>query len=187
MTFWETVYDLRLKGEIPRQWRVGHLTPHLWDRFAATTIRVAPANWSVSRDGKVKGNFVKRGSGAKAYRLGNGLYELIDDPRDDPSKDPTKPSQRTTPTTVFRSGRVADAIRAFTCRRYIEPARWRGDTRVEIRMGDVHRDMGLKDRLPAVCSAIQAEKFRTGCRVALIGQQGPLQGSNRILTFKLLP
>ena len=183
MTFWEAVYDLRLKEKIPRQWRTGDLKPHLRNRFSMNYINMAPSNHSVSKDGKVKGAHVKRGYKAKAYRLGGGLYELIDDP----SKDPPKPSQRTTPTTVFHGGRVADAIRAFTCRRYIEPARRRGDTRVDIRMGDVHRDMGLKNRLPAVCSAIQAEKFRTDCRVSLIGQQGPLQGSNRILTFDVLP
>ena len=82
----------------------------------------------------------------------------------------------------------ADDIRVFACQRYVEPARKAGKKRVTIRMGDVHKAMmGLKDRLPAVCSAIQAEKFWTGCRVALLDQQGPLQGSNRLLTFEVLP
>lgn len=189
MTFWEAVYDLRLKGKIPRRWRRKDLNPHLCKplgSFEPTTINSMPSNWFISKDGKVKGNLVNwDGSNAKTYRVSKGLYELIDDPHDDPSKDPPKPSQGTTPTTVFRGGGMADAIRAFTCQRYIEPARRRGDTHVEIRMGDVHRDMGLKHRQPAVCSAIQAKKFRTGCRVALIGQQG--QWSNLRLTFKVLP
>ena len=81
----------------------------------------------------------------------------------------------------------ADDIRTFACQRYVEPARKAGKKQVTIRMGDVHKAMGLKDRLPAVCSAIQAEKFRTGCRVALLDQKGPLQGSNRLLTFEVLP
>ena len=82
----------------------------------------------------------------------------------------------------------ADDIRVFACQRYVEPARKAGKKRVTIRMGDVHKAMmGLKDRLPAVCSAIPAEKVRTGCRVELLDQQGPLQGSNRLLTFEVLP
>jgi len=39
-----------------------------------------PANQSVSRDGKEKGNYVLRGAQPKAFRLGEGRYELIDDP-----------------------------------------------------------------------------------------------------------
>ena len=80
MTFWKAVYDLRKEERIPRQWRTGDLKPHLRDRFSMNYINMAPSNHSVSKDGKVKGAHVKRGYKAKAYRLGNGLYELIDDP-----------------------------------------------------------------------------------------------------------
>ena len=83
--------------------------------------------------------------------------------------------------------RQADTIREFACRRYIEPARIAGEKLVTIRMGDVHSAMGLKNKLPAVCSAIQASKFHMDCRVTLVDQDGPLQGSNRVLTFELLP
>lgn len=193
MTFWEAVYDLRLKEKISRQWRAGDLIPHLRDRFEESYIRTEPANKSISEDGEMKGYHVKGdGKNAEAYRLGNGLYELIDDLSRGTMEQTIRQELATDTLTDLRppkpiGWRVADAIRAFTCRHYIEPARRRGVTRVDIRMGDVHRDMGLKNRLPAVCSAIQAEKFRTDCRVSLIGQQGPLQGSNRILTFDVLP
>ena len=80
----------------------------------------------------------------------------------------------------------ADTIREFACRHYVEPARKAGKKQLTIRMGDVHSAMGLKDKLPAVCSALQASKFQTDCRLALLNQDGPLQGSNRVLTFEIL-
>ena len=80
MTFWESVLDLRRHGRIPRQWRVADIRLHLVGRFSPNTIRTVPANQSISRDRKVKGNYVLRGTPPEAFRLGDGLYELIDDP-----------------------------------------------------------------------------------------------------------
>ena len=80
MTFWESVRDLRSKGRIPRQWRGADILPHLKRQFSVNTIRTVPANQSMSRDGKDKGNYVLRGAEPKAFRLDDGLYELIDDP-----------------------------------------------------------------------------------------------------------
>ena len=80
MTFWEAIYNLRQRGLIPRQWCRSDIRPHLRRSFAPNTITTVPSNESISRDGKVKGDYVKRGRQAKAFRLGDGLYELIDDP-----------------------------------------------------------------------------------------------------------
>ncbi|MBI3662360.1 MAG: bifunctional DNA-formamidopyrimidine glycosylase/DNA-(apurinic or apyrimidinic site) lyase [Acidobacteria bacterium] len=80
MTFWQAIRDLRRRGKIARQWRASDLMPHLSETFSPRTIRTVPANQSVSRDGKVKGDYVKRGREAQAFRVGDGLYELIDDP-----------------------------------------------------------------------------------------------------------
>lgn len=44
------------------------------------TIRTVPANQSISADGKEKGNYVLGGRKPAVYRLGDGKYELIDDP-----------------------------------------------------------------------------------------------------------
>ena len=70
--------ELRKHGRIPRQWRVGDIQPHL-SQFSLNTIRTVPANQSISRDGKEKGNYVLRGTKPEAFRLGDGLYELIDE------------------------------------------------------------------------------------------------------------
>ena len=80
MTFWESVRDLRRHGRIPHQWCVADILPHLKRRFSVNTIQTVPANQSISVDGKEKGNYVLRGTKPEAYRLGEGMYELIDDP-----------------------------------------------------------------------------------------------------------
>ena len=80
MTFWESVRDLCRKGRIPRRWRAADIRPRLNRQFSANTIRTVPANQSISRDGKEKGNYVLRGAEPMAFRLGDGLFELIDDP-----------------------------------------------------------------------------------------------------------
>lgn len=79
-TFWENVYELRKRGMLPRRWRARDLRPYLEDIYKLSTIRTMPANWSVSRDGSEVGESVKGGQSPRAIRLGDGLYELIDDP-----------------------------------------------------------------------------------------------------------
>jgi len=72
---------------------------------------------------------------------------------------------------------TADEIRAFVNETIIAPARKAGRWQVEVRAGDVHRDMGLKQRVPAVCSALDAQKFQERFRVTLIRRYGPGQGT----------
>lgn len=54
--------------------------PQLKGRFSVNSIRTSPANQSSSADEKEKGNYVLKGAKPEAYRLGDGMYELIDDP-----------------------------------------------------------------------------------------------------------
>jgi hypothetical protein len=82
--------------------------------------------------------------------------------------------------------RQADSIRTFVLQEYIEPARSRGERFVTIRTGDVAKAMGLIHRLPAVCSALRARKFETLAGVKLVKAEGPHQGANLYLTFRLL-
>ncbi len=79
-TFWENLHELRRRGMLPRRWRAQDLRPHLEGIYKLSTIRTMPANWSVSRDGGEMGESVKSGRRPKAIRLGDGSYELIDDP-----------------------------------------------------------------------------------------------------------
>lgn len=79
----------------------------------------------------------------------------------------------------------ADQIRQFALLNYITPARSRGETVVSIRAGDVHSQMGLSARLPAVCSALGTNKFESMCGIKRLSIQGPANGANAVFTFKL--
>ncbi|PJG50927.1 AAA family ATPase [Bradyrhizobium forestalis] len=77
----------------------------------------------------------------------------------------------------------ADDIRRFVRINITEPARARGDTSVSIRAGDVHREMGLSNALPAVCSAIGSDKFLSEAAVSLIAREGPQNSTTTVFTF----
>lgn len=54
---------------------------------------------------------------------------------------------------------LAAQIRQHVVDEIVIPARQAGHTKVTIRAGDVHQAMDLNNCMPAVCSAIGAEKF----------------------------
>jgi 5-methylcytosine-specific restriction protein B len=80
---------------------------------------------------------------------------------------------------------LADEIRKYVLTKYIEPARRHGEQTVTVRAGDVHKGMGLTNRMPAVAGALGAEKFEEYANVRLIRREGPHQGANLCLTFEL--
>ena len=58
------------------------------------------------------------------------------------------------PSGPIETERLADRVRRFAFEHYVSMARARGFVEVEIRAGDVHRAMGLANRMPAVCAAL---------------------------------
>lgn len=82
---------------------------------------------------------------------------------------------------------TSDQIREFVNRKYIEAARIAGQETVTVRAGDVHSEMGLRNQMPHVCSAIGANKFQTQHRVRLLRSEGPHNGANKQFTFQILP
>jgi PHD/YefM family antitoxin component YafN of YafNO toxin-antitoxin module len=78
---------------------------------------------------------------------------------------------------------LAARIRGFVYERYVVPARAAGHDEVVVRTGDVHREMGLVSRIPAVCSALGAT-FEKDYRVALQSRSGPAIGANVFLRFR---
>ena len=81
---------------------------------------------------------------------------------------------------------LADKIREYVLNEYIKPARRRGESTVTVRAGDVHKAMGLVNRMPAVGGALGAAKFENYANVRRIKSEGPHQGANLRLTFRLL-
>lgn len=82
-------------------------------------------------------------------------------------------------------GRLADQIRDYVFKHYLEPARTQGKHILTIRAGDVHKEMGLSNRMPAVCSAISTEVFQEKYQVRLVKREGPSNSSNAFFTFEI--
>jgi len=82
---------------------------------------------------------------------------------------------------------LAEEIREYVLVAMLEPARRRGERVVRVRAGDVHRGMGLEDRMPAVCGALDAARFLELADVTLISREGPEQGANASWTFGIEP
>ncbi len=82
---------------------------------------------------------------------------------------------------------TADEIRAYVNRVYIEPARKSAKASVEVVSGEVHKDMGLENRMPAVCAALDAKKFGDEYRVIASKRVGPKQSSTVRWLFAIRP
>jgi 5-methylcytosine-specific restriction enzyme B len=78
----------------------------------------------------------------------------------------------------------ADRIRAFVLKQIVEPARRAGENRFVVRAGDVHKQMGLQDAMPAVCSAVGGTKFLALAGVRLVRREGPENSSTTEFTFE---
>lgn len=82
MGFWEDVYELRTHALIPRLWSRGDIRTHLAGKYRPNTLNSLPSNQSMTKDGRVKGNYVLRGLEPRAWRIEPGVFELVDDPED---------------------------------------------------------------------------------------------------------
>ena len=80
---------------------------------------------------------------------------------------------------------LADQITQHVVSRYLVPAWKENKEQISIRAGDVHKEMGLRQRMPAVCGVLGSEKFQKLARTHLVDQTGPHQGANAVFTFQL--
>lgn len=81
----------------------------------------------------------------------------------------------------------SDEVRKFVKQRFVIPARAGKQDRVTIEAGEVARAMGLQERMPLVCGALDAHKFEVFARVKVIRREGPKQGSTAKWTLKINP
>ncbi len=82
-------------------------------------------------------------------------------------------------------GELADQIRRHAFENYVRPARESGRREVTIRAGDVHDEMGLRARVPAVCDALDTEVFEREYQVRRLRRAGPRHGRTTRFTFAL--
>ncbi len=80
---------------------------------------------------------------------------------------------------------VADLIREHILKNHIQPARERGDRTISVTAGQIHSELRMKNRLPAVCSAIGSLKFEDDCRVKVMPVAVPLNSSTTTFTIQV--
>jgi hypothetical protein len=78
---------------------------------------------------------------------------------------------------------ISDSVREFVCREYLVPARRRGDSRVRIVAGDVHRAMRFNNRVPLVCNALASREFLEANHLRLESREGPPSGMSTTVVF----
>jgi hypothetical protein len=81
------------------------------------------------------------------------------------------------------TGSDSDLVREHAVKRYLTAARRRGDPTFSVNVGIVHRDLGLKNRVPLVCAALTSKKFFTENSVKLISKTGPPSGQSTTVTY----
>jgi len=71
--------------------------------------------------------------------------------------------------------------------KYFEPARRRRVSTVQVVAGDLARELGLSQRVPQVCSAMQGQRFLREQGLEIVKREGPPsgQGTTVALTYKL--
>lgn len=81
--------------------------------------------------------------------------------------------------------KLADRIRAHAIKNVIDPARKMGKEEVRIKAGDIHRDLRLQNRLPAVCAALGSNIFLKLASVSLTDESGPANGATKEFTYRI--
>lgn len=80
----------------------------------------------------------------------------------------------------------SDDVREYVERRYIDDSRKKGVRRFTVNAGEVHRGLGLQNRVPLVCIALQSQRFLDRHGLKLVEKTGPASGlSTKLnLTFE---
>jgi|ERR1035441_5243722 hypothetical protein len=77
----------------------------------------------------------------------------------------------------------AQGIRSFVYKEYIEPARRKGELRIKVVAGDVHRALKLKNRVPNVCQVLDSRKFCEENRLEIEEKSGPPSGMGTRMVY----
>jgi len=82
-----------------------------------------------------------------------------------------------------RSAVTSDSIRRSAQQTYVYAALHRGLKQFSINVGEVHRSLGLQNRVPLVCQALGSEKFLEANSLKLVSKTGPPSGQSTTVTY----
>jgi hypothetical protein len=77
----------------------------------------------------------------------------------------------------------SDAIRRHAYEKYVLQARRRKEKLISINVGEVHRELGLSNRVPLVCAALGSKKFLSEHGLRIVSKTGPPSGQSTTVTF----
>lgn len=80
----------------------------------------------------------------------------------------------------------ADEIREHVIRKHFEPARAAQKKELTLRAGDIHKELGLEQRIPAVCSVLGSNRLERKARAKRLKLEGPHNGANALFTYEIL-
>jgi hypothetical protein len=78
---------------------------------------------------------------------------------------------------------VSDLIRAHVCDTYLKKAVRAGDRQFTVNVGTVHKALGLVNRVPQVCSALESKKLLDANGLRLVSRTGPASGRSTTVTL----
>lgn len=89
--------------------------------------------------------------------------------------------------TIVRNGQTS-IVRHYVREHYVNPARREGRRTFRVVVGDVHKAVGLTNRVPLVCNALSSKKFLQENSLRLVGRSGPPSGQSTtvILTYEVI-
>ena len=77
----------------------------------------------------------------------------------------------------------AEKVRQYVLAQYIQPAQARDERTVSVTAGDVHKALGLKNRVPLVCAALRSRRFLSENHLRLKDESGPPSGMGTTVKF----
>ena len=78
---------------------------------------------------------------------------------------------------------VSDVVRAYATDTYVIPALRRGGRTLSINVGEVHKAVALRNRVPLVCQALESDKFLKSNELKLVSKTGPPSGQSTTVTY----
>lgn len=80
---------------------------------------------------------------------------------------------------------LSDHVRSHFYRNYVNPARERSQSRVEVAVSDINRHFNWSNRFPLICGALAAHTFHDELGVELISASDPCPSSTTVFSFAI--
>ena len=78
---------------------------------------------------------------------------------------------------------IADQVRGYCRKTYVEPARRRGEGTVTIVAGEVQKALRLANRTPAICQVLSGQMFIDDNSITLEKSEGPPSGLSTTMKY----